>query len=71
MFSFLFTLVVFSGGGLSVLEMCFYQLSVGVKASLVGSQHMSATFGSMASQRSRCFVTSSGLDALQVSHQEP
>ena len=35
------TLIVFSGGGLSVLEMWFFQLSVGVKASTVESKHIS------------------------------
>lgn len=34
------TLIVFSGGGLSVVEMGIFQLCVGVKASLVESQQM-------------------------------
>ena len=37
-----FTRVVFSGGGLSVLDIWIFQLSAGVKASLVESQQMSS-----------------------------
>ena len=37
-----FSLIVFSIGGLSVLEMRCFQLSVGVKESLVESQQMSS-----------------------------